>query len=56
VHVVEDERVIGTIALADVICPREAVERLKEMGHARRDDHRRLRGRANSVARQDGAA
>ena len=34
VHVVEGDRVIGTIALADVIRPesREAVERLKEMG------------------------
>ena len=34
VHVVEDDRVIGTIALADVIRPesREAVQRLKEMG------------------------
>jgi Cu2+-exporting ATPase len=34
VHVVEDDRVIGTIALADVIRPesREAVQRLKDMG------------------------
>jgi Cu2+-exporting ATPase len=34
VHVVEDEHVIGTIALADVIRPesREAVQHLKEMG------------------------
>jgi Cu2+-exporting ATPase len=34
VYVVEDEHVIGTIALADVIRPesREAVQRLKEMG------------------------
>ena len=33
VHVVEDDRVIGTIALADVIRPesREAVQRLKDM-------------------------
>jgi Cu2+-exporting ATPase len=34
VHVVEDDRVVGTIALADVIRSesREAVQRLKEMG------------------------